>query len=90
MKNQSLEACEVRNSENCRLFTPIGSCSTMYDEDGNGYLCCENCCLLTDDEAPLYAEMNRLMDAEEAAVAAGRIEEAAQLRQEIAALDALI
>jgi hypothetical protein len=36
------EACDVRNSEDCELFTPAGHMYTFCNENGV-FLCCKNC-----------------------------------------------
>jgi hypothetical protein len=94
MTNQNvlpLEACDVRNSEDCLLFTPAGVCSTFYqdDEDGNvvEQFCCPKCDPpLTEEEAE---QMRReYVESYEAALVDGCLDDAEYFKEQIAEIDA--
>ena len=85
------EACDVRNSEYCPLFTPAGVCSTFYqhDEDGNvvEQFCCPKCDPpLTEEEAE---QMRReYVESYEAALVDGCLDDAEYFKEQIAEIDA--
>ena len=90
------EACDIHNSEDCLLFTPAGVCSSFFEyerDDDNGNciynerFCCPKC------DPPLTAEEAEQMRRDyvelyEVALADGRLDEAEELKTELAEIDA--
>jgi hypothetical protein len=77
-----LEICDRRTSERCQLFMPPGTADPRKDEDGVTRLACFEC---DPDFSEKDRERIRMEYACEAALAAGRRDEAEQLHQAIMA-----
>ena len=85
------EACDVRNSEYCPLFTPAGVCSTFYQHDEDGNVVEQFCCPECDPPATeAGAEEMRAdcVERYEAALVDGRPDDAEYYKEQIAEIDA--
>jgi hypothetical protein len=90
------EACDVRNSEHCKLFTPAGVCSSFFeyecDDDAGNCIyierfCCPNCDPPLTEEEAVQMRME-FVESYEAALADGRLDDADYFKGQLSEIDA--